>query len=456
MKLSSNESPHGPGARALAGLPGRRRGAVPLPEQHPGGTAARGGATCMAWNPRGWYSATARTRLSRCSPAPMSGPGDEVVLSEHCFLMAKIHALGAGCNGAGRPRTGLLHQRRRDPEARDARTRLVAIASPNNPCGRHLPRAQLERLHAALPEEVILLVDAAYSEYATAEDYDNGARWPRGAERLMTRTFSKLYGLAGLRVGWGYGSLEIIQALEHLRSPFNVNAAAQAAAAAAVSDREHAALVRAYNERERTRVSEAVRALGITVVPSSANFVLLVFGAGRTPPPRAGVPPARGASFRARWAARRRTHCASRSASRATTTRCCARCAPSSAAADGLGRRHRPGRRHAPLSGRSPTPLHRRAQQRLPQGACLPGVQPRRRRADRRLPAGRNGRGGGGRRGGAARLPRAALDGTHPERAQPDRCGASANSSSAMPRSTPSLRRSTAASSWGPRATATW
>ena len=156
----------------------------------------------------------------------------------------------------------------------------MALASPNNPCGTYLPRAQLERLHAALPEEVILLVDAAYSEYATAEDYDNGAALATSAPNvLMTRTFSKLYGLAGLRVGWGYGSLEIIQALEHLRSPFNVNAAAQAAAAAAVSDREHASFVRAYNERERTRVSEAVRALGITVVPSSANFVLLVFGA---------------------------------------------------------------------------------------------------------------------------------------------------------------------------------
>ena len=122
---------------------------------------------------------------------------------------------------------------------------MVAIASPNNPCGRYLPHAELKRLHAALPENVILLVDAAYSEYATAEDYDNGTALATDAPNvMMTRTFSKLYGLAGLRVGWGYASPEIVKALEHLRSPFNVNAAAQAAAVAAVTDREHAAYVR--------------------------------------------------------------------------------------------------------------------------------------------------------------------------------------------------------------------
>jgi histidinol-phosphate aminotransferase len=279
IKLSSNESPHGPGARALEAY----RAAAAELFRYPSSTQEelrRAVARVHGLDPARLVFGNGSDEVIQMLTRAYVGAGDEVVLSEHCFLMAKTHALGQGATVQIAPEPDCCISVDEILKRVTARTRLVALASPNNPCGTYLPRAQLERLHAALPEEVILLVDAAYSEYATAEDYDNGATLATNAANvLMTRTFSKLYGLAGLRVGWGYGSLEIIQALEHLRSPFNVNAAAQAAAAAAVSDREHTNFVRAYNERERSRVSEAVRALGITVVPSSANFVLLVFGA---------------------------------------------------------------------------------------------------------------------------------------------------------------------------------
>jgi histidinol-phosphate aminotransferase len=278
IKLSSNESPHGPGARALEAY---QRVAADL-FRYPNSSQdelRRAVAQVHGLDPARLVFGNGSDEVIQMLTRAYVGPGDEVVLSEHCFLMAKTHALAQGAKVQIAP----------EPDCRinvdeilsriTPMTRLVAIASPNNPCGTYLPRAGLQRLHAALPQEVILLVDAAYSEYATAADYDNGAGLAASAPNvIMTRTFSKLYGLAGLRVGWGFASPEIIGALEHVRSPFNVNAVAQAVAAAAVSDREHAAYVCAYNARERERVSSACRALGITVVPSSANFVLLVFG----------------------------------------------------------------------------------------------------------------------------------------------------------------------------------
>jgi histidinol-phosphate aminotransferase len=279
LKLSSNESPHGPGAHALEAY---ARAAADL-FRYPSASQEelrRAVADVHDLEPARLVFGNGSDEVIQMLTRAYVGTGDEGILSEHCFLMAKVHALAQGAQVQVAPEPDYNTSVDEILKLLTPRTRLVAIASPNNPCGRHLPRAELKRLHCALPGDVILLVDAAYSEYATAEDYDNGTTLATEAPNvMMTRTFSKLYGLAGLRVGWGYAAPGIIKALEHLRCPFNVNAAAQAAAAAAVRDREHAAQVRAYNERERTRLSNGVRALGITVVPSSANFVLLVFGA---------------------------------------------------------------------------------------------------------------------------------------------------------------------------------
>ncbi len=279
LKLSSNESPHGPGARALAAY---TRAAAEL-FRYPTASQEdlrRAVAEVHGLDPARLVFGNGSDEVIQMLTRAYVGPADEVILSEHCFLMARVHALAQGARVQVAPEPDYNTCVDEILKLLTPRTRMVAIASPNNPCGRHLSGAELKRLHAALPEDVILLVDAAYAEYATAEDYDNGTTLASEAPNvMMTRTFSKLYGLAGLRVGWGYAAPGIIRALEHLRSPFNVNAAAQAAAVAAVTDREHATYVRAYNERERTRLTHGARALGITVVPSSANFVLLVFGA---------------------------------------------------------------------------------------------------------------------------------------------------------------------------------
>jgi histidinol-phosphate aminotransferase len=278
IKLSSNESPHGPGARAIEAY----RALAGELYRYPDGAQLdlrQAVAEVHGVQPERLVFGNGSDELIQMLTRAYVGPGDEVVVSQHAFAMCTVHALAQGATVLTAPEPA--HRPVADELLRlvTPRTKLLAIASPNNPCGDYLPRAELIRLHRLLPEHTILLVDAAYAEYATATDYDPGLDLARAADNVfMARTFSKLYGLAALRIGWGYASAAIVKSLEHVRSPFNVNAAAQAAATAAVADRAHAAFVHAYNARERERVSAACRALGLEVVPSSANFVLMLFG----------------------------------------------------------------------------------------------------------------------------------------------------------------------------------
>jgi histidinol-phosphate aminotransferase len=210
-----------------------------------------------------------------------SAPGDEIVLSQYSFAMCWTHARvhGAEVVVAPEPRCrisveGILG-------VVTPRARMVVIASPNNPCGTYISRDDLRRLHSGLPSECLLVIDAAYGEFVAAADYDSGLELAREARNVfVTHTFSKLYGLAGLRVGWGYGAPDIIATLDRIRTPFNVNSAALAAATAAVRDQQHAGKVRDHTARWRNRLTEELQALGLNVVPSSTNFVLICFPGG--------------------------------------------------------------------------------------------------------------------------------------------------------------------------------
>jgi histidinol-phosphate aminotransferase len=280
IKLSSNESPHGPGRRALEVYASLAATLCRYPD--------RGQDELRQAIARAHVLPTSQLVLGNGSDEIIQmvmrayvGPGDEVILSANCFAMCRTHALGQGATVVPAPEPGFRVSVDEILRRVTPRTRFVAIASPNNPFGTYLPGSELRRLHAGLPQNVILLVDAAYSEYVTDDDYDNGTQLAATAPNvIMTRTLSKLYGLAALRIGWGLAAPAIVQAIEHLRMPFNVNAIAQAVAAAAVLDFEHANYVRQYNRRERERVSQAFRELGFEVVPSSANFVLILFPKG--------------------------------------------------------------------------------------------------------------------------------------------------------------------------------
>jgi len=205
-------------------------------------------------------------------------PGDEILQSAHGFLIYKLAAQQAGANTIMAPERDLTT----DVDAMLARvsdrTKIVFLANPNNPTGTYLPFDEVRRLHAGLPEHVILVLDGAYAEYVRRNDYSAGMELAGEAPNvLMTRTFSKIHGLAALRLGWAYGAASIIDALHRTRGPFNVNGIAQSAGIAALKDEAFQARSAELNATELQRVTAAIEARGYRCLPSVANFILIEF-----------------------------------------------------------------------------------------------------------------------------------------------------------------------------------
>ena len=206
-------------------------------------------------------------------------PGDEAIYSEHGFLMYRIAILAAGAKPV--VARGNRADRRVSTRILDRvteRTRMVFLANPNNPTGTYLPIAEVRRLHAGLPGHVVLVLDAAYAEYVRRNDYEAGIELVSGAANVvMTRTFSKIHGLAALRIGWCYGPPQIVDAMNRIRGPFNVNAGAIAAGAAAIADRAHVDRAVAHNDEWLGWVAAQLGEIGLQVTPSVGNFVLIHF-----------------------------------------------------------------------------------------------------------------------------------------------------------------------------------
>ncbi|MBS1300878.1 histidinol-phosphate transaminase [Loktanella sp. SALINAS62] len=205
-----------------------------------------------------------------------AGDGGEVIHTEHGFAMYRISALANG----GTPVQVTERERVTDVDAILAacndRTRLVFIANPNNPTGTMIGQAEIVRLADGIPPQAILVLDGAYAEYV--EGFDAGAAMVEARENVvMTRTFSKIYGLGGLRVGWGYAPRAIIDVLNRVRGPFNLSTPALAAAEAAVRDTDFVARCRAENARCRDWMANALAELGVPSDTSTANFVLARF-----------------------------------------------------------------------------------------------------------------------------------------------------------------------------------
>lgn len=204
------------------------------------------------------------------------GPKDEVVFTEHGFLMYRISTLAAG----GTPVEVAERERTTDVDAIlkacNRRTKLVFIANPNNPTGTMISAAEVQRLAEGLPPQAILVLDGAYAEYV--EGFDAGAALIEARSNVvMTRTFSKIYGLGGLRIGWGYGPKAIIDVLNRIRGPFNLSNTQLDVAEAAVRDQDYVAKCRAENARMRHWLAEALAELGIPSDTSMANFILARF-----------------------------------------------------------------------------------------------------------------------------------------------------------------------------------
>lgn len=209
-----------------------------------------------------------------------SGQGDEVLYSEHGFLMYPIAAKTASATPVPAPEHGLTADVDEILGKLSDRTKIVFLANPNNPTGTYLPMSELKRLHAGLPENVLLVIDAAYAEYIDLDDYSAGAELVDAAGNVvMTRTFSKIYGLGGMRLGWAYCPAAVASVLHRVRNPFNVSAAAQEAGLAAFGDQEFVARAKSHNDTWLAWTIEQVQAIGYEVPPSIGNFILVRFPA---------------------------------------------------------------------------------------------------------------------------------------------------------------------------------
>lgn len=206
-----------------------------------------------------------------------AGPKDEVVFTEHGFLMYRIYTHAAGATPVQVPERERTTDVDAILKACNKKTKLVFLANPNNPTGTMIGLSELERLAAGLPKQALLVIDGAYAEYV--EGYDGGAELAtRLPNVFMTRTFSKIYGLGGLRIGWGYGPKAIIDVLNRIRGPFNLSTAQQDAAEAAVRDQDWVTRCRTDNARLRSWLADALAEKGVPSDVSTANFILARFG----------------------------------------------------------------------------------------------------------------------------------------------------------------------------------
>lgn len=276
VKLSSNENPFGPSEKAKEAF----ARAVHKLNRYPNTdhAALRAAiAEVHGLDPDRIICGTGSDEIIHFLCQAYAGPGDEVLFTDHGFLMYRISAMAAGATPVSVAETMRTTDVDKLLAGVSERTRLVFIANPNNPTGTMIGLAEVERLARALPDQAILVLDGAYAEYV--EGYDGGAALATDLPNVfMTRTFSKIYGLGGLRIGWGYGPREIIDVLNRIRGPFNLSAAQQEAAEAAVRDRDYLEKCRAENARMRHWLAEALAEKGVPSDVSMANFILARFG----------------------------------------------------------------------------------------------------------------------------------------------------------------------------------
>ncbi|MEX0922523.1 MAG: histidinol-phosphate transaminase [Rhodovibrionaceae bacterium] len=277
IRLASNENPLGPSPKAREAYAAAGGELHRYPE---GGAAALRGALAELHGLEAdrIVCGAGSDELISLLVRAYAGEGDEVLYSEHGFLMYPIAAKTAGATPVRAPESNLTADVDALLSRTSAATRLVFLANPNNPTGSYLAESELRRLHAGLAEDCLLVIDAAYAEYMEAEDYQAGDALVREAGNVvMLRTFSKIYGLAALRLGWAYCPQPVAEVLNRVRGPFNVTQPALAAGLAAVGDQQHLAESRAHNSRCRAWFAARAAELGIAVLPSSANFLLLGF-----------------------------------------------------------------------------------------------------------------------------------------------------------------------------------
>ena len=276
VKLSSNENPFGPSEAAKEAF---RKAAYEL-HRYPSTDHAplrAAIAEIHGLDPARIVCGVGSDEIIAFLCQGYAGPGDEVIHTEHGFAMYRISTLANGATPVEVPERERVTDVDAILAACTESTRLVFVANPNNPTGTMIGEAELRRLAEGLPERALLVIDGAYAEYV--EGYDGGAALVESRDNVvMTRTFSKLHGLGGLRVGWGYGPSHVVDVLNRLRGPFNLSHAALVTAEAAIRDTAWAGKCREDNTRLRAWLAEALAEHGVPSDTSTANFILARFG----------------------------------------------------------------------------------------------------------------------------------------------------------------------------------
>lgn len=280
IKLSSNETPLGASPKARAAY----LAVAESLERYPDGSAAalrQAIAKAYGLDAARIVCGSGSDELLTLLCHGYLGAGDEAIYTEHGFLVYKIAILAAGAKPVVAPEKELTCDVDAILARVTPRTKLVFVANPNNPTGTYIPHSEVRRLRAGLPSNVILVLDGAYAEYVRKNDYEAGIELVATTQNtVMTRTFSKIYGLAALRLGWAYCPPAIADVLNRIRGPFNTNAAAIAAGVGAIEDTDHTQKALAHNDEWLPWCVDEVQKLGLKVTPTVGNFLLMHFPEG--------------------------------------------------------------------------------------------------------------------------------------------------------------------------------
>jgi histidinol-phosphate aminotransferase len=277
FKLSSNETPLGASENAIAAY----RAVGERLEDYPDGSASalrEAIGAAFGLDPARIVCGAGSDDLLNLLARAYLSDGDEAIHTTHGFLVYPIATLGTGAMPVVAPEKNFTADVDAILERVSNKTKIVFLANPNNPTGTYLPFDEVKRLRRELPDNVLLVLDAAYAEYVRRNDYESGIELVATSDNVvMTRTFSKVYGLAALRLGWMYGPAAVVDAVNRIRGPFNVNAPAIAAGIAAIRDTAHVERGRDHNAKWLPWLTEEIGKLGLSVTPSVGNFVLIHF-----------------------------------------------------------------------------------------------------------------------------------------------------------------------------------
>jgi histidinol-phosphate aminotransferase len=277
FKLSSNETPLGPSPHAIAAY---KKVAMHL-EDYPDGAASalrEAIGRVFGLDPARIVCGAGSDDLLNLLARAYLADGDEAIHTTHGFLVYPIATLGTGAKPVVAPETNYTASADAILAAVTEKTKMVFLANPNNPTGTYVAFDEIKRLHRGLPPQVLLVLDAAYAEYVRRNDYESGIELVATSDNVaMTRTFSKIHGLAALRLGWMFGPPHVVAAINRIRGPFNVNGPAIAAGIAAIEDHAHQERAREHNDRWLAWLAQEFEKLGLTVTPSVANFLLIHF-----------------------------------------------------------------------------------------------------------------------------------------------------------------------------------